>query len=305
MYLVHIIIMDIDYIGKDTFGKISDETLKSYNYDLNSYLDYIKNRYHAEDEKDIIALLSNTHEADIIMYIDYCRTQLKNSDVTINRKISSIRKLYDKLYNEKFVIYNYAKNIPHIKTEARSTDIFTVEELKKLLISVNGRNKYRDIGIIMMFVFCLASVNDVCSMKCCDINGNYLYLYKNGILYRKCFLNEALKSILSRFIFQERNLGQENIFLSQKNIPLNKRTVHQIIVKHLTNAGLYTKGMTSEILRKTGVNFLNIYGKVDISLIESYMGLAAKTTGYRGFNQYTEIDDNVFNNVPLANISIK
>ena len=116
--------------------------------------------------------------------------------------------------------------------------------------------------------------------------------------------NEALKSILSRFIHEARNYTCENLFSADGINPLGKRTVHQIVVKHLKNAGLYNSGMTSETLRKSGVYLLQKYSDFDYNEIQEYLGLKSQAS----LKTYSNIKDSSLvdkvNKNPLSKIKI-
>ncbi len=286
-------------------NNLSDETVKSYDYDIKSYFDFLKNRYSFNEKSDICKLLEMTHETDIVMYLQFCKMELNNSDITINRKLSAIRKLYGQLYNNKTIPYNFAANVPHIKTQQNVHRIFSIDECKELFESIEGKNKYRDTSILMMFLFCGVTVEEACNIKCNDIDGEYIYLRKNGEIKRKVVLNDALKSILSRLFINERISANENLFTTQNGTPINKRTVHQLTVKHLSRAGMYSKGMTSETLRKTGAYFLIHYGGIDSAQIKSYFGGSDKGDTKYFASSSCEIDENVFNKIPLAKMKIE
>lgn len=277
------------------------DSAKGYLYDLNGFMEFLQSRYPNYEQDDFI---THSDNVDIIAYLMHLKQTEQNSAATINRKLSSIKKFYAYLADNNYIQKDISKGIKTQKLPENEKAFFTEDECKKILYSVSGRNKIRDTAILMLFLFAGLSVNDVINLKCTDISEDYIYVKQNNKITKKVPQNEALKSILSRYILEVRNYTCENLFSADGINPLGKRTIHQIVVKHLKSAGLYSTGMTSETLRKSGVYLLKKYSDFDYSEIQEYLGLknASSLKTYENLKEQAHFDK--INKNPLSKIKI-
>lgn len=284
--------------------QISADSVKGYIYDTNGYVKFLYSREgiteHCDKNSDLV--LCEANEADLYAYVNYLKNELCNSYNAINRKISSLRKLYEYLYNKKIVPKNIALGLSKLnyKDSKYESDVLSLNECKRLLDSVNGRNADRDLLIIMMFLFCGATVNDVLNIKIDDIHENMITFRENEKIKKILPINEALKSILSDFLNDERINTAENLFTTSTGKPLSKRAVQQIISKRLENAGLNQKGATSELIRKSGAKLL-ADKNAGLSEIQYYLGHKniSSTTSY--IDSLNMIGKDTIDKNPLAN----
>ncbi len=238
------------------------DTASGYIYDINTFRQFLKTRYAlASEDADIDVtenILIKADTADIIAFLNEDISAKSKSAATANRKLSSIKKLYAFLQKNRFISTDPAAALKTMRTEKSRKKIFTVEECVSLLNSIGGRNRLRDFTMIYMFLCCALHVDEIIQMRKSDIDSENIYIRKNSRLIKIIKKNEALKSILSGFLFSERvdtNINgnaDEYLFTAKGTEPISKRTVHQICVKWLKKANLYEEGMTSETMRKTG-----------------------------------------------------
>lgn len=212
-----------------TADTISESSLSGYKYDINGFCKFLLAREEIEDnDENICRSILHANEADIVAYINYARDVLNNRTSALNRKISSLKKLYNYLYDNKLMNKNIASSIGNINVYAKTEKkILTVEQCRVLLDSVTGRNKLRDSALIMIFLFCGLNVGEVLSLEISDISSENIITRINGEVKKKISKNEALRLILNDFISRERIDMSEKVFTTRTGKPLSKR-------KHIT-----------------------------------------------------------------------
>lgn len=140
--------------------KLSDNTYKSYKYDLdhfNSYLESINiNDLKAINEKIII---------------DYLKTISKNSPKTVSRKITSIRNFFNYLLKINIIKESPCIYIENPKIPKTLPNVLTVEEVNKLL-DVNLINKYdyRNKAMLELLYATGLRISELINLKVNDVN---------------------------------------------------------------------------------------------------------------------------------------
>ncbi len=186
--------------------------------------------------------------------------------------------------------------------DADNKKILSVDDCRKLLENVSGRNKLRDTALIMMFLFCGLSVGEVCALQKTDLEGETVAVRKNGDIKKIIPKNEALKSILSDFLSCERISTSDNVFEASTGKPLSRRSVQQIIVKHLAHAGFYEPGDATEMLRRSGASMLIEHANVTIGELQYYLGHKnIATTSAYAKSALKKVGKDQINQIPLAN----
>ena len=112
--------------------RLSDNTVKSYNNDLNKYIEFLS------DNKKIKSLNSVQYD-DVRNYIAFL-TKNKQRPSSINRNISSIKKFHLYLLDNEIVSNNPSDLIESQKNRRNFPDTLSVEEINKILDSVEGNS---------------------------------------------------------------------------------------------------------------------------------------------------------------------
>ena len=112
----------------------SPNTIKEYNYDLATFLKYMKIHFKLTNEKDFNAISFNDIDVvaikkitleDIHAYISYMATELKSKPATRARKVSSIRVFFNYLSQKaKIIEVNPAQNLETPKLRKKNAKIF-------------------------------------------------------------------------------------------------------------------------------------------------------------------------------------
>lgn len=251
------------------------ETVKGYLYDIRGFTEFISEHFDVSEKRMREHILSAS-ENDVYSYLNHLVTVQENSPSTVNRKLSSLRKFYSYLYSTRMIESDFTRNIKSVKTTGRA-DIFELEELTEILSAVKGRNRERDLVILGGFIYAGLTVNEIIALRKTDLTDDGYLRIASGKSPRTVKLNSAYRQIILQHL---QNSTDESPWMVTANgrDPMNKRTVHQIVVKYLKSCGLYRSGLTTETLRRSGVYLLRKYAGFDISDVKDYLGLKSSSS---------------------------
>lgn len=145
----------------------SPNSIKEYNYDLATFLKYIKIHFGLTNEMDYSKITINDIDLntikritldDIHSFVSYLATELRSKPATRARKVSSIRVFFKYLSAKaKIIEVNPAQNLETPKLEKRIPKYLTLDDSKKLLDvagNEDNRNNARDYAITTLFLNC-------------------------------------------------------------------------------------------------------------------------------------------------------
>lgn len=265
----------IDQFIKQYFNTVGKDTVVGYRGDLHFFRNFLCERFEISQqelenrEEQILKLVT---EADIYAYINFIQNTTGNKERAINRKLSALKQYFKYLKVNHIVEYSVVAEIKTLKYELPEQKILTVTECNYLIQSIQGKNRIRDKLIVGMILICGLRVSELIDIKINDIGEDYIMVGCESENKRVVWLNEPLKSILSHFLSAQCAVVPKYLFSSDGANPISKRTVHQIVVKHFKAANLYSKGRTTETLRKTCRMLLKVYCEMDSVEIDRYMG---------------------------------
>ena len=305
----------LDYTA--TILNKSQNTVKEYNYDLNTFLKYIVYHFKMTDEKDItnidianmtINTVSRITLDDIYSFLFYLTQTHHCKATTRARKIASIRVFFKFLCNKQGLIEkNPAQNLETPKLEKRIPKYLTLEDSKNLLIATKTdyRNKERDYAIITLFLNCGMRLAELVNINLKDINyyDQKLNIIGKGNKERTIYLNQSCIDALDKYIKVRANINSEDaLFLSEQRKRISRRTVQYIVKRELQRAGLDTKKYSVHKLRHTAATLMYKYGNIDIRVLQEILGHENVSTT----QIYTHVDNIQLRNAiecnPLANI---
>ena len=303
----------------------SPNTVKKYNYDLATFLKFIKIRFNLTKEDDFsmitikdidINTIKKITLDDIHAFLSYLTTTYHSKAATRARKASSIRVFFNYLCAKTNLIEtNPAQNLETPKLDKRLPKYLSLEDSKKLLnVTQNedNRNMERDYAIITLFLNCGMRLSELVGININDIDfsENKMTVIGKGNKERTIYLNKACVRAIHEYldirpkdgIKTDKLNSRKALFLSERRERISKRTVQHIVDKELMAAGLDTKKYSTHKLRHTAATLMYQYGNVDIRALQEVLGHESIST--------TEIYTHVANkqardaieNNPLANI---
>ncbi|MBR5995922.1 MAG: site-specific integrase [Eubacteriaceae bacterium] len=242
------------------------DTAKGYLYDVRGFERFLRQRY--DDENSV---LENAAAADVIAYMNWLSAS-NNSEAMINRMLSSLRNYYDYLQDLGVINNSPVKNVKSLKVSTENKQPLLIDECRKLLESIDGRNSLRDQLIILMNINCCLTASELASIRTADITDECLIIRDNDKNERMIPLDDALKSILRRFLSDERIRTRKFLF-SGNDEPMPLRTIQLIVTNRLKKSGIYRKGMSTVTLKLTGAYILKKYCSVGNETLSTVYGI--------------------------------
>ncbi len=273
----------------------SPNTIKEYNYDLATFLKFIKVRFKMTDEEDFskitikdipLSTIKQIKLDDIHAFLSYLTNTYHSKAATRARKASSIRVFFNYLSQKANLIeFNPAQNLETPKLDKRLPKYLSLEDSKKLLNvagSDDNRNNKRDYAIITLFLNCGMRLSELVGINIKDINFSecQMTVIGKGNKERTIYLNKACMTAINNYlavrpvegIKTDKANSKNALFLSERKERISRRTVQYIVDKELRAAGLDTSKYSVHKLRHTAATLMYQYGKVDIRALQEVLG---------------------------------
>lgn len=312
----------LDYMV--TIQNKSKNTVKEYNYDLSTFLKFIKIHFHLTDETDLqkidyddvsIDIIRKIKLDDLHSFLAYLTTNYHSKAATRSRKVSSLRVFFNYLCVKNIIEINPTQNLETPKLGRRLPKYLTLEQSKKLLeVSENedNRNNERDHAITTLFLNCGMRLSELVGINIKDINFEdcQMNVIGKGNKERTIYLNKAcIKAIRDYLVVRPKEgvkkdtkNSNEALFLSERRQRIGKRTVQNIIYKELRLAGIDATKYSVHKLRHTAATLMYQYGGVDIRALQELLGHESISTT----EIYTHVSNQQVRNAvesnPLANL---
>lgn len=280
----------------ETVKAHSKRTVDEYFLDLRNFFRYLKQTRDANlsglalDEIGImdvdLALIASVTLTDIYGYMTYLsrdRVQHQNSqtsDYGLNaasraRKLATIRSFYNYLSNKVHLIReNPVKDIDSPKLKKTLPKYLTLDESVELLNAVDGKNQERDYCILTLFLNCGLRISELVGLNLRDIQGDALRVLGKGNKVRILYLNDACQDALRRYLAVRRPITGRDanaLFLSSRNERVSRSTVHAMVKKRLSAAGLDESEYSSHKLRHTAATLM-LQNGVDVRAVQEVLG---------------------------------
>ena len=295
----------------------SPNTVKEYNYDLNHFLKFIKNRFGLEKVDDISQIKKipiddlslNTIEKitlqDIHSFLAYLKENYQSKPATLSRKTASIRTFFHYLCNKtKQISNNPAIDLETPKLEKRLPKYLTLEESIQLLDITsqppakthgNHDNSIRDFCMITLLLNCGMRLSELIGINISDIDfeNNKLNVIGKGNKERTIYLNEACIVAIKDYLAVRPHDAvkfdsRDALFLSEQKRRISKRTVQYVVKNEIKLAGIEKADKYSvHKLRHTAATLMYKYGNVDIRALQELLGHESIATT----QIYTHVDN--------------
>jgi len=280
----------------ETIKAHSRRTVDEYFLDLRNFFRYLKQirdpalSDKALDEIDImdvdLAFVSSVTLTDIYGYMTYLsRDRIlhhnsQNSEYGLNaasraRKIATIRSFYNYLTNKMHLLReNPVKDIDSPKLKKTLPKFLTLDESLQLLESVDGKNQERDYCILTLFLNCGLRISELVALNTNDIQGETLRVLGKGNKVRIIYLNDACQDALKSYLAVRRPITGRDanaLFLSSQNERISRSTIHAMVKKRLSQAGIDSTQYSSHKLRHTAATLM-LQNGVDVRAVQEVLG---------------------------------
>ncbi len=305
----------------ETIKAHSKKTVDEYFLDLRNFFRYLKQtrdpslRGRELSEIDVMDVdldfVRSVTLTDIYGYMTYLsrdrvlHQNSRNSDYGLNaasraRKVSTIRSFYNYLTNKAHLIeQNPVKDMDTPKLMKSLPRYLTLDESVHLLDSVGGMNRERDYAILTLFLNCGLRISELCGLDLHDIQGEALRVLGKGNKVRVVYLNDACLNALQDWLAVRRPItgrDQNALFLSSRSERISKSTVHALVKKHISAAGLDATRYSSHKLRHTAATLM-LQNGVDVRAVQEVLGHEHLNTT----EIYTHVDNEMLRTAARAN----
>lgn len=311
----------LDYMV--TIQNKSQNTVKEYNYDLATFLKFIKMHFHLTDESDIskikysdisINTIKKIKLDDLHSFLAYLTTNFSSKAATRSRKVSSLRVFFNYLCLKNFIEINPTQNLETPKLDRRLPKYLSLDQSRKLLevaSDEDNRNNERNYAITTLFLNCGMRLAELVGINIKDINFEecQLNVIGKGNKERTIYLNKACIKAIKNYLMVRPKEGvkkdaknsHEALFLSERRQRISRRNVQDIIYKELRQAGLDTDKYSVHKLRHTAATLMYQYGNVDIRALQELLGHESISTTEIYTHVSNEQVRNAVESNPLAN----
>ena len=305
----------------ETIKAHSQKTVDEYYLDLRNFLRYLKrSRDHSlcdlsldqisilDIDIDLIRTITLTDIYGYLSYLSRDRAQQHNSAntdyglsaTTRARKIATLRSFFNYLTTKVHLLDNNpTKDLDTPKAKKSLPKYLTFDESVELLENVDGANVERDYCIITFFLNCGLRISELIGLDMSSIQGDALRVLGKGSKTRIVYLNDACKDALERYLEVRRPITGKDaqaLFLSSRNQRISRSTVHALVKKHISNAGLDSTEYSSHKLRHTAATLM-LQNGVDVKAVQEVLGHEHLNTT----EIYTHIDNDSLRIAAKAN----
>ncbi|MBP9478919.1 MAG: tyrosine-type recombinase/integrase [Sebaldella sp.] len=200
-----IVLEFLDYLRYEKGS--SENTLESYNRDLNIFF--------SNTEKNFTEI----NDEDIISYVDKISKTIKRN--TTLRKIASLRSFYRFCYVNKYIEENPTESLKELKRESRLPEVLSLQEVKEIIDSIpHTPNGNKDRIIIKILVATGARISEVLELEIKDIENQdyeFIRVLGKGSKYRLIPIYSGLEDEIKDYIENDRKVLMQNMKIDEKN----------------------------------------------------------------------------------------
>ena len=260
--------------------------IKLYLYDNDKLNKITKDDFKKIEIKEItIDDLSQMNEFKLEQYIVFLANVLENDAASRNKKLASMKRLYEFLETNNYIPNNPTRNIKTARLPKRVPKYLNLEESKKLLsktINSDNRNKIRNYAITCIFLNCSLRVSELIKIDLTDLkldsSEQTIRINGKGNKQRILYLNEAVCEAIKLYLdirpkIDKSQKDHNALFLSNRQQRISKRSVQTIIKDELYEVfeEEYKKYHT-HTLRHSGISLLYNENDIDIFILKLILG---------------------------------
>ncbi len=203
-----------DYINYLRVKSKAKNTITGYQTDLLQLEEYLNINNITITDINLQHLINFLAELD---KRNITKTGLPLAPTTKMRKIASIKDFFNYL----FEVRDMVKNNPALKLKSpkrpiRNPSYLSLDESIKLLNSVEGIYKTRDLAILIIFLNCGLRVDEIVKIKVSNIKDNILLVRGKGDKEREIPLNEMCVTAINNYLKERESVNNDILFITER-----------------------------------------------------------------------------------------
>ncbi len=216
------------------------------------------------------------------------------------RKIASIRSLYKYLTVKTHQLAeNPVRDLDAPKLPRTLPRYLSLEESRRLLNAVEGRQRTRDYCILCIFLNCGLRISEIVGLNLSDLRADHLRVAGKGGKERVVYLNDAVAAALNDYLALRSTLKATEpgaLFLTASGSRVSRAAVHAMVKKTLLRAGLDAEHYSAHKLRHTAATLM-LQNGVDVRTLQELLGHEHLNTT----QIYTHVDSGELRTAARAN----
>ncbi|MFA5340470.1 MAG: tyrosine recombinase XerC [Clostridia bacterium] len=293
----------------ETIQNRSLQTVNEYYYDIRMFLRFIKIlKFNTKDNFEEINVmdvhvteLEKMTLSDFYAYMSFLSRNRNASSKTRARKVASLRSLYKYLFSKvKLIRSNPALELETPKLKKGLPRYLNLEQSTKLLDNIESKHEKRDFAMLTLLLNCGIRISELVGINISDYRDDTIKISGKGNKERTIYLNDACESAINQYLLVRPNdkaIDKNALFLSDRHTRISRKTVHVIVKKQLSNAGIDKKQYSAHKLRHTAATLMYKHGNVDIRALQRILGHESIATT----EIYTHLDDEQLRNATKSN----
>ncbi len=273
----------------------SSLTTDEYFLDLRTFFRYIKRkRGLTPDNRDFdqisimdvdIDLVRSVTIDDVYSYLRFLSTERQSPNIKNKRgglsassrarKVTAIRSFYKYLTLKTHELdVNPVQDLDSPKVLRTLPRYLTLDESRRLLSSVSGKNAKRDYCILMIFLNCGLRISELIGLDIADVKDDRMTVLGKGGKERTVYLNAATRAAIDDYLILRRGIvggDSKALFLSARRERISRAGVNLLVKKHLSAAGIDSSKYSSHKLRHTAATLL-LHSGVDVRTLQELLG---------------------------------
>ena len=269
----------------DTIKGQSQRTVDSYFMDLRTFTRYL---YVARDlvprdtaledidirgaDLDFYGRVTLTEVYDFLAYLSRDRELNAASRA---RMITSLKGFYRYLtVKTKQLTVDPVQDLDTPKLQKSLPHYLTLEESRRLLSAVDGKNRERDYCILCLFLNCGLRISEMVGLNLADIRSDSLLIHGKGNKERVVYLNDACVEALNAWLSIRKDIAttdKKAVFLSSRRKRVSVDAIQVMVHKTLLKAGLDASQISPHKLRHTAATLM-LQNGVDVRTLQELLG---------------------------------
>ena len=232
-----------------------------------------------------LQFVASVHLTDIYDYLGYLSREKKGGNNNSRklgigaaaraRKVATIRSYYKYLTLKAGLLEeNPVADLDSPKVLKSLPRYLNLDESIQLLENVDGKHRERDLCILTIFLNCGLRISELVGLNISDIRSDHLRILGKGNKERVVYINDACAEVMNDYIKIRAKYASSDtkaLFLSSRRTRISISTVHALIKKHLSAAGLDSTKYSAHKLRHTAATLM-LHNGVDVRTLQELLG---------------------------------